>query len=254
MIEPMASIALKAARAGAQHIARCYDRPDLIKISSDDNGVFTNVNDEVRNIIIESLRDKYPEHVFPYSDPDNKTNDYEWLISPLDGTKNFVRQIPHFSISIACAFKGKLVHGVIVDPMRQEEFVASKGSGATLNGKRIRVSDSAELKNGSVAGPLLSAKNGKQLEGKLTEIGVMKYNLGSVALDLAYVAAGKIDCLWSDTSDRGAIAAGIVLVREAGGICADFSGGAEHFKSGSIVAGNPKCLRDLCNLTRKFLV
>ena len=97
-------------------------------------------------------------------------------------------------------------------------------------------------------------QNGEKLEGKLTEIGVMKYNLGSVALDLAYVAAGKIDCLWSDTSERGAIAAGIVLVREAGGLCADFSGGAEHFKSGSIVAGNPKCLRDLCNLTRKFLV
>ena len=138
--------------------------------------------------------------------------------------------------------------------MRQEEFVASKGSGATLNGKRIRVSGSAELRNGSVAGPLLSANKRKQLEEKLTEIGVMKYNLGSVALDLAYVAAGKIDCLWSDTSERGAIAAGIVLVREAGGLCADFSGGAEHFKSGSIVAGNPKCLRDLCNLTRKFLV
>ena len=167
--------------AAAQHIARCYDRPDLIKISSADNGIFTNVNNEVRNIIIGSLRDKYPEHVFPYSDPEKIKNDYEWLISPLDGTKNFARQIPHFSISIACTFKGKLVHGVVVDPMRQEEFVASKGSGATLNGKRIRVSASAELKNGSVAGPLLSANNGKQLEGKLTEIGVMKYNLGSVA-------------------------------------------------------------------------
>ena len=155
MIEPMASMALKAARAGARHIAKCYDRPDLVKIFSDDNGIFTNVNDEVRDIIIGFLQDKYPEHFFYRGEPDTKNNDYEWLIAPLDGTKNFTRQIPHFSISIACAYKGKLIHGVIVDPMRQEEFVASKGSGATLNGKRIRVSASTELKNGSVAGPLL---------------------------------------------------------------------------------------------------
>ena len=254
MIEPMASMALKAARAGAQHIARCYDRPDLIKISSDDRGVFTNVNDEVRNIIIGSLSGKYPEHVFRPREVDTKTNDHEWLIAPLDGTKNFATQIPHFSISIACAFKGKLIHGVIVDPMRQEEFVASKGRGATLNGKRIRVSASAELKNGSVAGPLLAANGGKQIERKLTEIGARKYSFGGVALDLAYVAAGKIDCLWRDTNDVDAIAAGVILVREAGGLCADFNGGSEHFKSGDVVAGNSKCLRELCSLTRKFLV
>ena len=75
-----------------------------------------------------------------------------------------------------------------------------------------------------------------------------------MALDLAYVAAGKIDCLWRDTNDVDAIAAGVILVREAGGLCADFNGGSEHFKSGGIVAGNSKCLRDLCSLTRKFLV
>ena len=253
MIEPMASMALKAARAGAQHIAKCYDRPDLIKIFRDDHRIFTNVNDEVRNIITKFLKDKYPEHLFYREDLDTQKNDYEWLIAPLDGTKNFARQIPHFSISIACAFKGKLIHGVIVDPMRQEEFVASKGSGATLNGKRIRVSAYAELKDASVAGPLLVSLGAKQLERKLTEIGVKKYSLGSVALDLAYVAAGKIDCVWRDTCDRAAVAAGIVLVREAGGLCADFSGGAENFSAGNIVAGNPKCLREFCSLTRKFL-
>ena len=110
---------------------------------------------------------------------DTKKNDYEWLIAPLDGTKNFTRQIPHFSISIACAYKGKLIHGVIVDPMRQEEFVASKGSGATLNGKRIRVSASTELKDGSVAGPLLYSSRREQLEGKLTEIGVRNTTLAA---------------------------------------------------------------------------
>ena len=254
MIEPMASMALRAARAGAQHIAKCYDRPDLIKIFSGDNGVHTNVNDEVRDIIIGFLGEKYPEHLFYPGELDIEKNDYEWLIAPLDGTKNFARQIPHFSVSIACALKGKLIHGVIVDPMRQEEFVASKGGGATLNGKRIRVSASPELKNGNVAGPLLVSLGAKRLEEKLTEIGVNKYNFGSVALDLAYVAAGKIDCVWRDTSDKAAIAAGILLVREAGGLCADFSGGAEHFSSGDIVAGNPKCLREFCSLTRKTLV
>ena len=252
MIEPMASMALKAARAGARHIAKSYDRPDLVKIFSDDNGIFTNVNDEVRDIIIGFLKDKYPEHFFDRGEPDTKNNDYEWLIAPLDGTKNFTRQIPHFSISIACAYKGKLIHGVIVDPMRQEEFVASKGSGATLNGKRIRVSASTELKDGSVAGPLLIPLSARQLERKLTEICVKKYNLGSVALDLAYVAAGKLDCVWRDTSDRAEVAAGVVLVREAGGLCADLNGGAEHFNSGSIVAATPKCLKEFCSLTRKL--
>ena len=106
MIEPMASMALKAARAGARHIAKCYDRPDLVKIFSDDNGILTNVNDEVRDIIIGFLKDKYPEHFFYRGEPDTKNNDYEWLIAPLDGTKNFTMQIPHFSISIACAYKG----------------------------------------------------------------------------------------------------------------------------------------------------
>ena len=126
--------------------------------------------------------------------------------------RNQTLRVPSL-ISIACMYKGKLVHGVVVDPMRQKNSLLAKEV-VTLNGKRIRVSASKELKNGSVAGPLPSRNGEKQLKKELTEIGRQTYGLGSVALDLAYVASGKIDCLWRNTADIEAIAAGIILVKK----------------------------------------
>jgi len=254
-MEPMASVGLKAARIASQHITRCYDRPDLIKIFEKTNQLSTNVNSEVKIIITEFLREKYPDHSFNGKEIETEGNSakYQWLIEPISGTENFVRQIPHFSVSIACFSAGRLAHAIIVDPMRQEEFVASRGNGASLNGKRIRVTQTIDLGDSLVASPVRGGDSNCQLCQHLSTIGTARQQTGSVALDLAYVAAGKIDALWASNNGAQEIAAGCLLVSEAGGICGDFHGGIDHLKSGDIVSGTPKCFKELSSLTRKFL-
>ena len=187
----------------------------------------------------------------------DKSNEYTWIVDPIDGTLNFIRGIPHFAVSIGIQ-KGKhLEHGVIVDPINREEYVASRGYGATLNGKKIRVSSSESLKDGLVSAGIAPSNINQRLESYIKNLREFTRacqairSTGSAALDLAYVASGKFDGFWHPSLKPWDIAAGIVIVREAGGFVGDFEGGEKFFESGDIVAANPKYFKAI---VQKLLV
>jgi len=260
-MQPMANMALRAARLAGKHIARAFDRPDLIKVAEKGhNDYVTNIDKDAERIIIESLQGTYPDHAFTGEEniANNEITDaeYSWVIDPIDGTNNFIHNLPHFCISIACLHKGKLEHGVILDPMRQEEFVTSRGQGCTLNDKKVRVSvkdilDGAVIATGGrMKGEIAGVQ--KETYGHLLNKHVTIRQQGSACLELAYVAAGRLDAVWMRGLSRWDMAAGALMVTESGGLVGDFSGGAEHMQSGNIVAGTPKVFRALAPVVKRY--
>ncbi len=268
----MANIALRAARRAADFIAQSFDRPEERDIQEKARNDFvSDVDREAENIIMDTIRAVYPDHGFMAEEsgatagdpslarssrPGIVREEYTWIIDPLDGTLNFIQGIPHFAVSIAVQ-KGKhLEHGVIVDPIRNEEFVASRGYGAQLNGKRVRVSQRKRLEECVLGTGIPPGQISQRLDAYMPTLhqitaearGVRR--AGSAALDLAYVAAGRTDGFWEMGLSVWAIAAGIVLVREAGGFIADLKGGERYLESGDIVAANPKLLKALVQITK----
>jgi len=259
-MQPMATIALRAAREAGLRITRAFDRPDLVKIDEKGhNDYVTNVDRDVERIIVEALHQTYPDHAIcgeeQISNIAPEDAEYEWIIDPIDGTMNFVRQIPHFCVSIACLHKGKLEHGIIVDPIRQEEFVASRGQGCHLNGRRIRVSakevlDGAMIATGGPAGDKVAKAQSELIQHLLNQHVILRQQ-GSACLELAYIAAGRLDAMWMRNLSPWDMAAGALMVTEAGGLLGEFSGGANYMKSGNIVAGSTKPFKFLAPLVKK---
>ena len=255
----MANIALRAAREASNHIARSFDRPDLLKITQKSHNDFvTNVDEECERMISETLRATYPDHQITGEESTNNEPqadaEYSWIIDPIDGTFNFVRQLPHFCVSIACLHKGKLEHGIIVDPIRNEEFVASRGKGCQLNGQRVRVSVKQNLDGALVGtgGAIIDTEKQGQLYLKLlTEKSKIRQS-GSACLEMAYVACGRLDGLWMHNLKPWDIAAGALMIIESGGLIGDFNGGLEFMNNGNIVAGNPKCFKALTSIVKRL--
>ncbi|HIG41801.1 MAG TPA: inositol monophosphatase [Gammaproteobacteria bacterium] len=261
-MQPMANMALRAARLAGQHIARAFDRPDLIKVAEKGhNDYVTNIDKDSERIIIESLQATYPDHTFTGEENIANTEvtdaEYTWVIDPIDGTNNFIHNLPHFCISIACLHKGKLEHGIILDPMRQEEFVASRGKGCHLNGQRLRANSTKDFDGALIAtggrGNAEVAEQQTAVYGHLLAQGAVMRQSGSAALDLAYVAAGRLDGMWTRELQLWDMAAGALMVLETGGLLGDFDGGANHLKSGNIVAGTPKIFKGLTTVVKKHL-
>lgn len=263
-MEPMLNVALNAARKAARMAEQAAERLDKLTIQTKaENDYVTQVDHAVEKEIIYHLRKAYPDHAIRAEETGqhgDDSSDYEWIIDPIDGTTNFIHGMPHFAISIACVHKGRLEHAVIIDPMKREEFTASRGKGAQLNGRRIRVSDRQGLK-GALIGTGIPF-NGFAFENMpaylrcLQEIAGQTAGIrrpGSAALDLAYVAAGRFDGFWEIALQPWDIAAGVLLIREAGGMVADLKGGETYMESGHIVAGAPKVFRALLPITHKHL-
>ena len=251
-MQPMANIALRAARQAADFIAQSFDHPESREISAKARNDFvSDVDKRAEEIIIESIKQYHPDHAILAEESGAAESDSEftWIIDPLDGTLNFIQGIPHFAVSIAVA-KGKhLEHGVIVDPIRHEEYIASRGYGAQLNGKRIRVSNRTKLEECVLGTGIPPGSIEKRLDTYMQGLhdftGTVRAvrRAGSAALDLAYVAAGRTDGFWEMGLSKWDIAAGIVLVREAGGFVSDLSGGETYMDTGDIIATNPKLLK-----------
>lgn len=261
-MQPMANMAMRAARLAGQRIARAFDRPDTIKVSDKGSNDFvTNIDQEVERLVIDTLKVAYPSHVFRgeehvYGD-NPETAEYEWAIDPIDGTYNFVRGIPHFCISIGCMHKGRLEHGVILDPLRQEEFVASRGYGCQLNGRRVRTGSLAGLDGAAIStggrenGEI--AERQSALYADLLHGGAKMRQAGSAALDLAYIAAGRLDGMWMRKLNIWDMAAGALMVTEAGGLIGDFDGSTSFLETGDIVAASPRVFRALAPLVKKHM-
>jgi myo-inositol-1(or 4)-monophosphatase len=262
----MVNIALAAARKAGEIIARAADRLDLVEVGrKSGNDFVTEVDMAAEREIVLQLRKAYPDHLIlaeesGASGEAAKAGGYQWIIDPLDGTTNFVHGIPHFAVSIACVRDGRLEHAVILDPVRREEFTATRGAGAQLNGRRIRVSTRPGLKEAVLGtGIPFREPSIRYLPAYLRTLeqfasrsaGIRR--AGAATLDLAYVAAGRLDGFWEIGLQPWDIAAGALLVQEAGGLVSDFDGGNSWMDSGRIVAANPKCLKAMLQVIRPAL-
>jgi myo-inositol-1(or 4)-monophosphatase len=263
-MEPMINIALRAARKAGESIVRASDELHRFEVKAKGvNNFVTEVDINAEREIIYHLQKAYPDHAILGEESGligNADAEYRWIIDPLDGTTNFIRGIPHYAVSIACMYRGKIEHAVVVDPVRHEEFTASRGRGAQLNGHRIRVSDLASL-DGALLGTGIPFKNhcDDKLEPYSRSIELLASQCagirraGAAALDLAYVAAGRLDAFWEIGLAQWDIAAGVLLVREAGGLAADIDGSDSYLDSGNIVCGNPKCFKAVLQVVKPLL-
>lgn len=255
-MQPMLNMALRAARSAGDIIMRSFERLETIQISAKGaNDFVTEVDKAAEHAIISSLRKTYPNHTYIGEESGHIAGQgeealYEWIIDPLDGTTNFVHGIPHFAISIACLHRGRVEHAVVLDPVRREEFTASRGYGARLNDRRIRVSTVKNLGDSLVAtGFPFKPSQSQHMDAYLAmfkELAQQTTGLrraGSAALDIAYVAAGRFDAFWEIGLNSWDIAAGALLVQEAGGLVSDFSGDQHYLERGNIVCGNPKVFK-----------
>jgi myo-inositol-1(or 4)-monophosphatase len=252
----MLNIALRAARSAGELIFRSIERLDVISINEKDaKDYVTEVDRAAELSIVQALRKAYPNHGIlgeegGLLEGKGEGADYLWIIDPLDGTTNFIRGVPHYAVSIACKYKGRLEHAVVLDPVRQEEFTASRGRGAPLNGRRLRVSPRKSLE-GALLGTGFPFRD-SQLDNLDNYLGMFRSlvgqtagirRAGSASLDLAYVAAGRFDAFWEFGLSEWDMAAGALLVQEAGGLVSDFTGGHEFLEKGHVVAGNTKCFK-----------
>ena len=262
-MQPMLTIALRAARQAGEHIVRASDRMEGVTVSEKNtNDYVTEVDKIAEEIIINLLRKTYPDHGFlaEESGSIDSDSDYRWIIDPLDGTTNFIRGIPHYAVSIACQYQGKLEHAVVYNPVTREEFTASRGRGAQLNGRRIRVTKRANL-DGALLGTGIPFRKHQQekMPGYLAALGELAQQTagirraGSAALDLAYVAAGRFDAFWEMGLQPWDMAAGALLIQEAGGLMSDFEGNNHFMETGNIVCGNPKCFKHVLKVVNHHL-
>ena len=247
---PLLNIAVRAARQAGNVIARNIDRFDTFTVSEKSTNDFvTDIDRIAERRIIDTIRRSHPDHAFLAEESGaHGRNDFEWVIDPLDGTSNFVHGFPHVAVSIGVRHRGRLEHGVVFDPLRQELFTASRGSGAQLNDRRIRVATKSNLR-GALLGSGFVTREIDRLEPYLATLKTLISGSaqirrsGSAALDLAYVAAGRLDGFWELGLAPWDIAAGALLVQEAGGIVTEPSGGDDYIRSGDVAAANPKVLR-----------
>lgn len=255
----MLNTAIVAARKAGDIIARSANRIDQLNIEVKDvNDFVSEVDRNAEKVIIDTLQKAYPQHAFFGEESGHHKGsgegkaEYEWVIDPLDGTTNFLYGIPQYAVSIALKQNGKLSQAVIYDPSKDDLFTASRGEGATLNNRRIRVRDRRDLTGALLATGIPYRPDQAHLVDPYME--TMKVLLpgtagvrrpGSAALDLAYVAAGRFDGFWEFSLHEWDIAAGVLLVQEAGGIVGDLNGGTEHMKRGDIIAASPKVFKDM---------
>ena len=256
-MQPMLNIAVRAARAAGNIIIRQFDRAqDLPATEKSKNDYVTEVDKQAEAVIIDTLLKAFPKHAILAEESGTRGNsEYVWIIDPLDGTTNFMHGFPHFAVSIALQHKGKLQQAVIYDPLRQELFTTSRGDGAYLNDRRIRVSkrknlDGALLGTGFPFGE--SANIDRFLETCRTLMPVTAgiRRAGAATLDLAYVACGRLDGFWEFGLKPWDIAAGALLIEEAGGVVCSIDTDKEYLTSGNIVSGNPYILEFLKEIVK----
>ena len=261
-MHPMLNIAVRAARTAGNIIARSFEQTDRVEVESKGtNDLVTNVDKMAEEAIVETIKKSYPDHAIIGEESGvivENDSEYQWIIDPLDGTTNFVKGIPHFAVSIALKVKGKLDQAVVFDPIRGELFTASRGKGAQLNGFRIRVRQSKEL-TGAVLATGFPFKHKQHMAAYMEMFQTLfvktadMRRAGSAALDLAYVAAGRVDGFFEIGLKPWDTAAGELLVVEAGGLVTDFVGGHNHSKSGNIVASSPRVLKEVLKDIRPHL-
>lgn len=259
-MHPMLNVAVKAARRAGQIINRASLDLNLLKVSKKQHNDFvTEVDKAAEAAIIEILRQAYPDHAILAEESGDSGNasEFQWIIDPLDGTTNFIHGFPYYAVSVALAHKGIVTQGVVFDPTRNDLYVASRGGGAYLNERRIRVAQRDRLADALVCtGFPFRSTDGvdayQVLFGKMVSACAGLRRPGAAALDLANVAAGRFDGFFEQGLSSWDVAAGALLVTEAGGLVGNYTGDAEFLNGREIVAGNAKQYAQMVSILREF--
>ncbi len=254
------NVMIRAARKAARGLVRDFGEVENLQVSAKGPGDFVSRADmKAEQVIREELTEARPNYGWlgeeseevKGADPTRR-----WIVDPLDGTANFLHGVPHWAVSIALEHKGEIVAGVIYDAAKDEMFVAEKGAGAYLNDRRIRVSGRREMIEMVVCAGMVPT-GGRDLARGLRELATMIPRVsgyrrsGSAALDLAYVAAGRFDGFWQHGLKPWDMAAGILMVREAGGFVGPFDEGADILESGGLIASNTAAFEPLTKILRE---
>ncbi|TDR78308.1 inositol monophosphatase family protein [Paludibacterium purpuratum] len=256
-MHPMLNVAIKAARRAGNVIQRASMNIDTIRVERKKHNDFVSeVDRAAEETIIETILEAYPKHAILAEESGAKgvgQAEYEWIIDPIDGTTNFIHGHTQYAVSIALAHKGQIQQGVVYDPNRNDLFTASRGVGAFLNDRRIRVSKRTSLNECVIATgfPVVDQSYIDTYLAMLKDVigrtaGVRRE--GAAALDLCNVACGRVEGFWEFNLKPWDIAAGSLIIQEAGGIVTDMRGEQEWFESGDIVAGSPKVLAQLLHI------
>ena len=253
------NVMVKACRKAAKPLIRDFGEIEKLQVSVKGPGDFVTASDKkVEKILIEELLNARPNYSVLSEESGEIKNDQEfrWVIDPIDGTANFLHGIPHFAISLGLECEKEIISGIIYDPIKDEMFVAEKGNGSYLNDQRIRVSSRSKLPD------CIIFTGGPKREAKDRELALKEYNnfsskvhlpirkLGSAALDMAYVAAGRCDGFWQRNLNYWDIAAGIILVKEAGGFVTDFKGENKYLQNKTVLATNSKISEEMIEILK----
>ena len=253
------NVMLKACRKAAKTLIRDFGEIEKLQVSLKGPGDFVTASDiKVEKILIDELGKARPNYSILSEEIGEIKNDeeFKWIIDPIDGTANFLHGIPHFGISIGLEKNREIICGMIFDPIKDEIFAAEKGNGSYLNNQRMRVSARSKLEN------CIIFTGGPKRESKTRDLAIEEYNkfsskvlipirkMGSAALDMAYVAAGRCDGFWQRNLNYWDIAAGIILVKEAGGFVTDFKGKNEYILNKSILVTNSRINKEMIEILK----
>ena len=250
------NVATMAARRGGDTLLRQLKQLDKLKVEQKGRNDFVSEADRAaERAVIGTIRKHYPDHaILAEESGQDGESDHVWIIDPLDGTTNFLHGFPVFCVSIALTIKGRIAHAAVYDPLRQELFSASKGAGAQLDGRRIRASQTRSLDRALLGTGFPYRDSNLALDPYLAmfrkglEHAAGVRRPGSAALDLCYVAAGRYDGFWETGLKPWDIAAGALLIREAGGIISGLDGSENYLESGHVLAGSPRIYAALAKL------
>jgi len=251
------NVMVKACRKAAKTLIRDFGEVENLQVSLKGPGDYVSASDKkVEKILVEELQKARPNYSILSEEIGLIKNDeeFKWIIDPIDGTSNFLHGIPHFGISIGLECRKEIICGIIFDPIKDEIFTAEKGNGAYLNMQRMRVSSRTKLKD------CMIFTGGPKEESEKSELALEEYKkfsskistplrkMGSASLDMAYVAAGRAEGFFQRNLNYWDIAAGIIIVKEAGGLITDYSGNSDYINNRIIVATNEHINQDLVNL------
>ena len=266
-MHPMLNVAVKAARRAGNIINRASLNSEKIQVSRKQHNDFvTEVDQAAEAAIIETLKEAYPDHGFLAEEmgevPAQSTPDkphYQWIIDPLDGTTNFIHGFPQYAVSIALAVDGVTQQAVVYDPTRDELFTASKGAGAYLNNRRIRVAGRIRMSEALIATGF-PYREDQDVETYLKMFAQMTRQCaglrrpGAASLDLAYVACGRVDGFFEQGLKPWDMAAGALLITESGGLVGNYAGEDQYLNTGEIMAANPRIFAQMVNTLKSFSI
>ena len=251
------NVSVMAARHGGDILIRKMKNLDKLKVEvKAPNDFVSDADRAAENAVMQTILKHYPDHAFLAEESGvSGHSDHVWIIDPLDGTTNYLHGFPVFAVSVAVQINGRVEHGVVYDPLRQELFTASRGQGAQLDGHKLRVSGRKDFEHSLIGtGFPFRGRGAEQLPTYLDMLGKVLANTsgvrraGAAALDLCYVAAGRLDAFWETGLSPWDLAAGGLIIREAGGIVSGLDGSEGYLETGHILCGTPKIYAAMAKL------